>query len=64
LLIKVPSGSRRIRGDPGDVREVQACGIGDPDGAADDLAVAVVQFGVVGLAGAAVLDGVEDGLLE
>jgi hypothetical protein len=51
-------------GDPGDVREVQACGIGDPDGAADDPAVAVVQFGVVGLAGAAVLDGVEDGLLE
>jgi hypothetical protein len=32
--------------DPGDMREVQAAGVGDPDGAADDPAVAVVQFRV------------------
>jgi hypothetical protein len=50
--------------DPGDMREVQAAGIGDPYGAADDPAVAVVQFRVVRLAGAVVLDGVEDGLVR
>jgi hypothetical protein len=31
-------------GGPGGVREVQACGIGDPQGAADDAAVAAVQL--------------------
>ena len=51
-------------GDAGDVREVQAAGIGGPDGAADDPAVAVVQFRVVRLAGAVVLEGAEDGALQ
>ena len=35
-------------GDPGGVRDVQACGIGDPDGAADDPAVAVSHLMVNG----------------
>ncbi len=56
-----------VAADPchlGRVREVQVPGAGDPDGAADDPAVAVVQFRVVRVAGAAVLDGVEDGTLQ
>jgi hypothetical protein len=47
-----------------DVREVDPVGIGDPDGAADDPAVALVQFRVIGVAGAVPLDGVEDRALE
>jgi hypothetical protein len=61
-----------VAADPGDlpdVREVDVLCVGDPDRAADDPAVAlvefaVVEFAVVGVAGAAVLDGVEDGALE
>ena len=56
-----------VAADPGDARgagEVQVPGVGDPDGAADDPAVAAVQFRVVGLAGAFLLEGVEDGPLE
>jgi hypothetical protein len=51
-------------GDAGDVGKVQVAGVGDPDGAADDAAVAAVQFCVVRLAGAFLLDGVEDGPLQ
>jgi hypothetical protein len=47
-----------------DVREVDVPGVGDPQGAADDPAVAVVQFRVVRLARAVMLDGVEDSLLQ
>jgi hypothetical protein len=52
-------------GDLGGVREAQAGrGAGDPGRAAHDAAVAVVEFPVAGLAGAAGLDRVEDGALE
>ena len=47
--------------DPVSMREIGAVGAGDPDGAADDPAVAVIQFRAVGLAGAVVLDRIEDG---
>ena len=46
--------------NPADVREVDVPGAGDPDGAADDQAVAAVQFRVVRLTRALFLDGVED----
>ena len=39
-------------------------GAGDPDGAADGPAVAPVQLCVIGLPGAAGLDGVEDRFLQ
>jgi len=52
-------------GDLGGVREAQAGrGASDPGRAAHDAAVAVVEFLVVGLAGAAGLDRVEDDALE
>jgi hypothetical protein len=60
-------GGVTVAADPGDlpdVREVDVLCVGDPDRAADDPAVALVEFAVVGVAGAAVLDGVEDGALE
>lgn len=47
-----------------DVRELDVLRVGDPDRAADDPAVALVEFGVVGVAGAVFLDRVEDGPLE
>jgi hypothetical protein len=50
--------------DPGDVREVRAGGVGDPQGPSDDPAVAVVDLDVVRLARAAGLDGVADGALQ
>ena len=49
---------------PGDVREVDADSIGDPQGSSDDPAVAVVDLEVVRLARAAGLDGVVGGALQ
>ena len=49
---------------PGDVREVQATGPGDPQGALDDAAVPVVHLAEVRLAGAGGLDGVVDRTLQ
>jgi hypothetical protein len=49
---------------PGDVREVQASSVGDPQGPSDDPAVAVVDLDEVRLARAAGLDGVVDGALQ
>ena len=48
----------------GYVWEVQAAGVGNPERALDDAAVAVVQLGVVRLARAIVLDPAEDGGLQ
>ena len=50
--------------DPGDLREVQVAGIGDPQGPLDDAAVAVVEFHVVRGFPARGLDQVEDGPLH
>src|SRR6266704_2104323 len=50
--------------DPGDLREVQVAGTGDPQGPLDDAAVAVVELDVVGGFRARGLDQVEDGALH
>ena len=50
--------------DPGDLREVQVPGIGDPQGPLDDAAVAVVELDVVRGFPARGLDQVEDGTLD
>ena len=50
--------------DLGGVREVDLVGVGGPDGALDDPAVAVVQLDVVRLARSVMLDGVVDGALQ
>jgi hypothetical protein len=69
LADQLPVAVVAVAADPGDaaeVREVDAAGVGDPDGAADGAAVAQVQvqFGVIGFPGAAGLDGVEEGFLQ
>src|ERR1022692_2581193 len=50
--------------DPGDLREVQVSGVGDPQGPLDDAAVAVVELDVVRGFPARGLDKVEDGALH
>src|SRR6185437_14052316 len=59
-VVAVAADSR----DLPDVREVDVLRAGDPDGAADDPSVALVQFAVIGVAGAVPLDGTEDRALE
>lgn len=49
-----PAGVVAVAADPRDlpdVREIDAVSAGDPEGPADDPAVAVIQFGVVRVAG-------------
>ena len=62
------AGVVAVAADPRDlpgVREIDAVpGTCGPEGAADDPAVAAVQFRVIGVAGAVPLDGVEDRALE
>jgi hypothetical protein len=55
------AGVEAVAADPcdlPDVREVDVLRAGDPEGAADDPAVALVQFRVIGVAGAAQGSGV------
>lgn len=62
LAYEVPFGVVVVAADPGDVRdlrEVDASGVGDPDGAADGAALGAVQLCVVGRAALAPgLDGI------
>ena len=62
-----PGGIVAVAADPdgpGDVREVDTGGIGDPQGSLDDPAVAVIDLDVVRIARAAGLDGIVDGALQ
>jgi hypothetical protein len=59
-VVAVAADARGLAG----VREIDVAGVGDPQGALDDPAVAVVQFYVVRLAGAVRGDLAGDGALQ
>jgi hypothetical protein len=67
LADQCAAGVVAVTADPGglpDVGEADVPRTGNPDRAADDPAVAAVQFRVIGVARAGRLDGIEDRALE